>query len=740
MRRRLVLTGVLALAFAASVSAEEAAKAPPPMEAYVPSDAVLYVHYQGLAQAATTFRQTDLYRILQEPEVQAFGAELSRFMDALLKEKAEDSPVQWADIQLIYNSEIAFALMDFRGTIPSVALIVRGGDKAGEMSKLLDRLIDKATGGHAEGVAEADIDGVSVKQVGPISVAQVSGDLVIASSQETMRRMLRAVSGKGASLLKNDRYAAAAKKFGAEKEFLTAFFNVERFTALMKDLKGADLEDFNQVWKVTGMTDVDYVRLAVAPDSPGVKVSFYVHAPMAKGLFRVFPTKPLDEKTMLAGVPQTADDFFIARCSPEELYDAISEMVALAGENEGFDAAIADFNQAAGFDLRKDLLGSLGDETTLRTIGPGFLFFPEFYVSVGVKDEKKLNDCLDKLVVVAGEAAGRAARPDHLAIETERINYKGLTIVALKFVGLPIPATPSYCISKGRMYIAATPQTLKKTLDQQASARPMVDSAAWAALRSHVAAKPSALVYSEFKTGFDQAYGGLATLLVQMTNGIPDVPKHSLATKFPTSMVVTPHVSGSLMALSHDGEGYLFESYGTFGGGTIPGNGGSLATTGMMAGFLLPALSKAREAARRASCMNNIRQIGLAMFQYAGDHDDKFPDSFGVLLHDGYLTTPKVFLCPSSRRVYNFPDKLLDFKNADVKDLDKALEPFLSYVRVSGIDHTADAETIILYEKDGAHTREGRNCFFNDGHVEWVWEDRFQLIRAEQKKRLAGEQ
>ena len=40
---------------------------------------------------------------------------------------------------------------------------------------------------------------------------------------------------------------------------------------------------------------------------------------------------------------------------------------------------------------------------------------------------------------------------------------------------------------------------------------------------------------------------------------------------------------------------------------------------GLLAALLLPALSRAREAARRSSCANNVRQMGMALKMYAGE-------------------------------------------------------------------------------------------------------------------------
>jgi prepilin-type N-terminal cleavage/methylation domain-containing protein/prepilin-type processing-associated H-X9-DG protein len=87
-----------------------------------------------------------------------------------------------------------------------------------------------------------------------------------------------------------------------------------------------------------------------------------------------------------------------------------------------------------------------------------------------------------------------------------------------------------------------------------------------------------------------------------------------------------------------------------------------IAIIGILAAILLPALSRAREAANRSACASNLKQLGVALHMYAGEHRGPYPHRQittvnGALspemMFDGpsmipeYLTDYNVLWCPS---------------------------------------------------------------------------------------------
>jgi prepilin-type N-terminal cleavage/methylation domain-containing protein/prepilin-type processing-associated H-X9-DG protein len=85
-----------------------------------------------------------------------------------------------------------------------------------------------------------------------------------------------------------------------------------------------------------------------------------------------------------------------------------------------------------------------------------------------------------------------------------------------------------------------------------------------------------------------------------------------------------------------------------------------IAIIAILASMLLPALSKAREKARQASCTANLKQLGLAQFMYKDDYNQTYTPVYDD--HNGstattriiwakqifsYVNEKGVFLCPS---------------------------------------------------------------------------------------------
>ncbi|MDQ6631596.1 MAG: type II secretion system GspH family protein, partial [Verrucomicrobiota bacterium] len=76
-----------------------------------------------------------------------------------------------------------------------------------------------------------------------------------------------------------------------------------------------------------------------------------------------------------------------------------------------------------------------------------------------------------------------------------------------------------------------------------------------------------------------------------------------------------------------------------------------IAIIAILAGMLLPALGRAKEAGRRIACLNNEKQLGLSLTMYAGDNDEELTprsktNHWTTLLQPTYHDL-KILKCPS---------------------------------------------------------------------------------------------
>ncbi len=145
---------------------------------------------------------------------------------------------------------------------------------------------------------------------------------------------------------------------------------------------------------------------------------------------------------------------------------------------------------------------------------------------------------------------------------------------------------------------------------------------------------------------------------------------------------------------------------------------------------LAPALNSVHHTPKVIRCASHLKQIGLAMKQYAMDNKDWFPNKDGAagleqLRSNGYLTDYKVYVCPSTTDEPGSGDQALTEEN-------------ISYVYRGGLKESGeDSQKPLVWDKPTNHKKFG-NILYVDGHVSGItasnWFEKGSEINTEEIK------
>jgi len=175
----------------------------------------------------------------------------------------------------------------------------------------------------------------------------------------------------------------------------------------------------------------------------------------------------------------------------------------------------------------------------------------------------------------------------------------------------------------------------------------------------------------------------------------------------------------------------------------------TIVIVGLLIAILLPVMRRTRENASAAMCVNNLRQIGIAITMYVDDHDFKFPlPSFdGTNWYqyiDPYVDDREVFNCPSykyhtygSTNYFSYGYNFTAFarravmgggpvggRDTSAVDLNEIISPSQCIMVVDGRNMEESWATVTIRDRrkgDEYFNRHfgGSNIVFVDGHVKW---------------------
>jgi len=179
-----------------------------------------------------------------------------------------------------------------------------------------------------------------------------------------------------------------------------------------------------------------------------------------------------------------------------------------------------------------------------------------------------------------------------------------------------------------------------------------------------------------------------------------------------------------------------------------------IAIISILASMLMPALSRARESARRVSCVNNLRQIGMSFRMYADESHGRYPrlrsrkaerckqlltcdetERYELFVFDGrsvypeYLPDAEVLVCPSDldgptrfeEGVWSPPPP--EEGLPDPRYVDPCLLTPLSYLYVPWVIRTDWILDNATFDLDSAFSDGLVRTAFGRGEGDWRFED-----------------
>jgi len=115
--------------------------------------------------------------------------------------------------------------------------------------------------------------------------------------------------------------------------------------------------------------------------------------------------------------------------------------------------------------------------------------------------------------------------------------------------------------------------------------------------------------------------------------------------------------------------------------------------------LMMPFIRRSMERTENILCANNLRDMGLALYIYAKEHNGNFPPALKALYDEQYLADEKIMDCPASVSV--------------------GIPASPDYIYTSGVSVRSPSLDVFVRDKAKNHPQKGKNVLYVSGAVAW---------------------
>jgi prepilin-type processing-associated H-X9-DG protein len=604
----------------------------PPLARYLPhEDLVFFLEFEGLGAHAPAWQQSAANKLLNDTPLGALVEDVaSQVIEMAQQSVPPDKQVPAAQylgvLKHVAKSGFAVGVIGRGPQNTRVAIVVRKGNRPEDI-KLLERAA-AAGSGRPEGKPEAiQKNGRSVHPLGDEAVYWFEREDLILTGKDAVDTLLAVIDGKQPSAASHPHRIALTKSENGCEPAAYGFFDFNALPPLPPEAVVLGFDGVKRIELQWGFQD-DALMTLVRVVAPAPR----------RGVLSLVDQPTFDLKSLPA-IPAGLAAFAVLSIDAGKTYDRLVKISkdVNPGNAQGVEEFENKFRGQFGLDLRNDLLKYLGPKLAIypRTSEPPppgnpmaaiMSVYTGLTLTVQVRDEAALGKQLESLVnginqVLAQRPPGAGDPPQFRKKDGPRTEY------VLEFPPGAVPdgplatLSPSIALDREQLILSGTSAGAEKALALGAEPADHRWSATGPSVRMAQRLPQNLLMLAIIDSretlpvmieNLPQIVQALNTQLansVQQGRG-PAFNLRLDPDKLPRADQIRPLLFPASTAVTVDPQGINFLQREAVPGLVSP------STSGVLVGLMLPAVQTAREAARRAQCSNNLKQIMLAMHNY----------------------------------------------------------------------------------------------------------------------------